>query len=103
MMVVRLECWVRFLVEGRVRLPLDKRLTFGLRGAKPRHLDSCVKSHLLKDEPIVADSQGNMQPPIIASAPSPDRASLEPSDQGTTELRVYGVLGSSRRRTTIAS
>ena len=39
MMVVRLECWVRFLVEGRVRLPLDKRLTFGLRRANPGHLD----------------------------------------------------------------
>jgi hypothetical protein len=44
MMVVRLECWVRFLVEGRVRLPLDKRLTFGLRRAKTRHLDSPVEA-----------------------------------------------------------
>src|SRR5215212_4775697 len=94
MVVVRLECWVRFLVECRGRLPLDKRLTFGLRRAKARHLDSCVSSHLLKGEPIVADSQGNRQPPIIPPAPSPDRAALGPSDRGTTELRVYGVLRS---------
>ena len=40
MMVVRLERWVRFLVAERVRLPLDLRLTFGLRRANLHHLDS---------------------------------------------------------------
>jgi hypothetical protein len=61
MVVVRLECWVRFLVEERVRLPLDRRLTFGLRRAKPRHLDSCVGVHALKDATPLSDSQGSIR------------------------------------------
>jgi hypothetical protein len=58
MRVVRLECRVRFLVEGRVRLPLDRRLTFGLRRAKPHHLHSCVGVHAPKDATPGSDSQG---------------------------------------------
>jgi hypothetical protein len=57
MMVVRLECLALFLVEGRDRLPLDRRLTFGLRRAKLRHLDPCVGVHALKDATPASDSQ----------------------------------------------
>src|SRR5215212_1855286 len=62
-MVVRLECLVRFLVAGRVRLlvPLDLRLTFGLRRAKLSHLDSCGSFHPSKDATLVAASQGSIR------------------------------------------
>src|SRR5215210_8035955 len=62
-MVVRLECWVRFLVAGRVRLllPLDLRLTLGLRRANLRHLDFCGSIHPSKDATLVYDSQGSIQ------------------------------------------
>jgi hypothetical protein len=48
---------VRFLVEGRVRLPLDKRLTVGLRRANSRHLDFRGSIHASKDAIAVSVSQ----------------------------------------------
>jgi hypothetical protein len=70
-MVVRLECWVRFLVAGRVRLllPLDLRLTLGLRRANLRHLDSCGSIHPSKDATLVYDSQGSIQKVHLYPAP----------------------------------
>src|SRR5215203_1750561 len=107
MMVVRLECRVRFLVEGRVCLPLHKRLTFGLRRAKTRYLDSCLGIHPSKDATPVFDAQGSTQHPqqcisihpgIIPTASGADRAGLGPSDRDITWSYPGSCIRSSENR-----